>query len=86
MRLAARPDANETRGDMLAMRGQVAGRLEAHARDDATLLITALRDHEQQIWPFPPLDPLAPPVRHQAICTRYHVIPSQKMIGIQSSS
>jgi hypothetical protein len=62
--LAARPDANEMRVEVLTMLEQVVERLEAHARDDATLPLTALRDHEQQSWPFPALDPLAPPVRH----------------------
>lgn len=64
MLLAARPDANETRIEMLAMLEQIAERLEANARDDATFLATALRHHEQQNWPFPERDPLAPPVRH----------------------
>lgn len=64
MRLAARPDAHETRLEMLAMLEQIAERLEAHARDDATLLTSALRQHESQNWPFPARDPLDPPVCH----------------------
>ncbi|MCP3712543.1 hypothetical protein M3I54_37465 [Paraburkholderia sp. CNPSo 3274] len=64
MRLAIRPGPNETREDVLAMLEQIAERLEARARDDAALLTTALRHHEQRSWPFPARDPLAPLRRH----------------------
>jgi hypothetical protein len=60
VRLAIRPGPNETREDVLAMLEQIAERFEARARDDTVLLATALRHHEQQSWPFPARDPLAP--------------------------
>jgi hypothetical protein len=80
MRLAARPDANETRLEMLE---QIAERLEAHARDDVTLLATALRHHEQQNCPFPTRGPLALPVHHQAIFGSYHAIASRETRGVR---
>lgn len=53
MRLAARPDDNGMRLEVLDRLEQIAERLEAHARDDATFLATALRHHGQPGWPFP---------------------------------
>jgi DNA-binding GntR family transcriptional regulator len=64
MRLAIGAGTHETREDVLAMLEQIAEHLEACVCDDAVLLTTALRHHEQQSWPFPARDPLAPLQRH----------------------